>query len=166
MLRILGWAIFGAITIALPSVAACGEPDEDVPPEVTAAPATDAGRPGDLDGDGVPDEEDSDMDGDGLTNVHEEGTSGTDPRLPDSDGDALSDADEVLYSSDPHNDDTDGDGWTDGAEAERGSDPTDEGDTPLTTPTFPPDYSPRDSGPRGEPQTGGPAEPVPPNARQ
>ena len=42
---------------------------------------------------------------------------GTDPTLPDTDWDGLSDGDEVLvYFSDPNNPDTDKDGLTDGAE--------------------------------------------------
>ena len=128
------------VTMIMPTFSACGEPDEQIPPAETGeAPAnTSALDSGDIDGDGVEDEQDSDMDGDGLTNIFEEGTSGTNPRLVDSDGDSLSDADEVMHASDPNNDDSDGDGWTDGAEAQRNSDPTNADDTPLTTPTFPP----------------------------
>jgi hypothetical protein len=166
MFRRVGLAIIiGATTIAMPVIVACGEPDEELPPiQTDEAPAeTSAAVPGDIDGDGVADEQDSDIDGDGLTNIFEE-LNGTNPRLPDSDGDSLSDADEITYSSDPNNDDTDGDGWTDGAEAERNSDPTDESDTPLTSPTVPPGYSPGANGPRGEVPTGAaPAEAVPGN---
>jgi hypothetical protein len=50
---------------------------------------------GDLDGDGIPDRDDSDIDGDGLTN-EQELVLGTDPRNPDTDGDGIPDG------SDPH----------------------------------------------------------------
>jgi hypothetical protein len=55
---------------------------------------------GDLDGDGIPDDED-----------------------PDIDGDALANTDEALRGTDPRNPDTDGDGWRDGVEVEAGSNP-------------------------------------------
>ena len=89
---------------------------------------------GDSDGDGIPDgwmivhfghaagmagdlsRADDDPDGDGLTNLQEY-LSGTDPLNPDTDGDGLSDGDEVLvYGTDPLNPDTDGDGLSDGDE--------------------------------------------------
>lgn len=54
-----------------------------------------------------------DSDGDGLTD-EEEMALGTDPLNPDSDGDGLTDYDEVrVYGTDPLNPDTDGDGLTD-----------------------------------------------------
>src|SRR5713101_2814930 len=54
-----------------------------------------------------------DPDQDGLTNL-EEYQHGTDPNNPDTDGDGLSDGDEVhKYHTDPLNPDTDGDGLTD-----------------------------------------------------
>ncbi|MDZ7771165.1 MAG: OmpA family protein [Balneolaceae bacterium] len=57
-----------------------------------------------------------DTDGDGLTDA-EEMDLGTDPNNPDTDGDGLTDGDEVnQYNTDPLNEDTDGDGLTDGAE--------------------------------------------------
>lgn len=57
-----------------------------------------------------------DPDQDGLTNLEEQ-TLGTDPTKPDSDGDGLSDGDEVhKYKTDPLNKDTDGDGLNDGME--------------------------------------------------
>lgn len=59
---------------------------------------------------------DTDKDGDGLTRCEEEAL-GTDPLNPDTDGDGLSDGDEVLkYKTDPLNPDTDGDGLSDGDE--------------------------------------------------
>ena len=59
---------------------------------------------------------DIDSDGDGLTD-REEMALGTDPFNPDTDGDGLTDGEEVkMYHTDPLNPDTDGDGLTDGAE--------------------------------------------------
>jgi hypothetical protein len=58
-----------------------------------------------------------DADSDGLSNQVEE-QYGTDPNNPDSDGDRLTDWEEVnLYQTDPRRPDTDGDGLTDGQEA-------------------------------------------------
>jgi len=51
--------------------------------------------------------------------------------VPDTDGDGLSDAQEVSLGTDPNNPDSDGDGFDDGAEVGAGSDPTDGTDTPL-----------------------------------
>ena len=55
-----------------------------------------------------------DPDGDGLTNLQEQEL-GTNPELADSDGDGISDWDEVMgpISTDPNNPDSDGDGITD-----------------------------------------------------
>lgn len=67
---------------------------------------------------------DEDFDDDGLTNL-EEYQLGTDPWSADTDGDGLSDGDEVnVYKSDPLNRDTDGDGIIDGDEIKLGIDPT------------------------------------------
>lgn len=44
--------------------------------------------------------------------------------FPDTDGDGLTDAEEVLYGTDPTNPDTDGDGVNDGDEIAAGTDPT------------------------------------------
>lgn len=87
-----------------------------------------------------------DVDGDGLTNSEEEKL-GTDPRNPDTDGDGISDGDEVhkyhtnplkkdtdgdglsdpdeitIYHTDPLNPDTDSDGLKDGEEIARKTDP-------------------------------------------
>ena len=64
----------------------------------------------------VGDDEDTDPDKDGLL-TKEEKRIGTDPRNPDTDGDRLTDGEEVRrYSTDPLNPDTDEDGLTDGGE--------------------------------------------------
>ncbi len=58
-----------------------------------------------------------DTDGDGLTDGEEVNEYGTDPLEADTDGDGLSDGEEVnSYNTDPLNEDTDGDGLTDGEE--------------------------------------------------
>lgn len=58
----------------------------------------------------------TDSDGDGLTDA-EELALGTDPNNPDTDGDGLTDFEEVrVYGTDPLNPDTDYDGLTDGEE--------------------------------------------------
>jgi outer membrane protein OmpA-like peptidoglycan-associated protein len=59
----------------------------------------------------------ADTDGDGLSDGDEVLTYKTDPLKPDTDGDGLSDGDEVLkYKTDPLKADTDGDGLSDGDE--------------------------------------------------
>lgn len=64
-----------------------------------------------------------DSDGDGLTDA-EERSLGTDPTKTDTDGDELSDWDEVrVYRTNPLNADTDGDTYLDGAEVRNGYDP-------------------------------------------
>ncbi len=64
-----------------------------------------------------------DGDSDGLTN-HEEYRYDTDPTNSDSDGDDLSDGDEVNnYHTDPTNSDTDGDHYRDDQEIQMGTDP-------------------------------------------
>jgi outer membrane protein OmpA-like peptidoglycan-associated protein len=64
----------------------------------------------------VGDDEDTDPDKDGLL-TKEEKRIRTDPRNPDTDGDRLTDGEEVRrYATDPLNPDTDGDGLTDGDE--------------------------------------------------
>jgi 5-hydroxyisourate hydrolase-like protein (transthyretin family) len=66
-----------------------------------------------------------DPDRDGLTNL-EEFQQGTDPNNKDTDGDGLSDGDEVhLYHTNPLLKDTDGDGISDGLEVQTGSNPLD-----------------------------------------
>jgi hypothetical protein len=66
-----------------------------------------------------------DPDHDGLTNL-QEFQFGTDPHNPDTDGDGLTDGQEVLiYHTNPLVADTDGDGIPDGLEVQLGTDPLD-----------------------------------------
>lgn len=70
-----------------------------------------------------PADAETDLDGDGLSNRREHEV-GTDPTLPDTDGDGLDDASEVdSAGTDPTAADTDGDGLLDGLEAGVGTDP-------------------------------------------
>jgi hypothetical protein len=64
-----------------------------------------------------------DSDGDGLSDA-EEIALGTNPQSADTDSDGLTDFDEVkIYGTDPKNPDTDGDGFLDGAEVKAGFNP-------------------------------------------
>lgn len=64
-----------------------------------------------------------DPDRDGLTDA-EESRYGADQNNPDTDGDGLTDGDEVYkYKTDPKLKDTDGDGYTDGSEVQKGYNP-------------------------------------------
>src|SRR5579885_973350 len=91
----------------------------------------------DSDGDGIPDDAELrlglnphdptdallDLDHDGLTNL-QEFQNGSDINNPDSDGDGLTDGQEVLvYHTNPTLVDSDGDGIPDGIEVQTGSDP-------------------------------------------
>jgi len=80
-----------------------------------------------------------DGDSDGLWDVFETNTgtyvspldTGTDPNNPDSDGDGLTDGDEVnTHGSDPNLTDSDHDGWTDLQEVQAGTGPADPLDAP------------------------------------
>lgn len=50
--------------------------------------------------------------------------------FPDTDGDGLKDAEEILTQTDPNNPDSDGDGFNDGEEVAAGSNPNDANDVP------------------------------------
>ncbi len=72
-----------------------------------------------------------DSDGDGLTDL-DEVVAGTDPTRPDTDGDEVCDGLELnTYGTDPNLADSDGDGISDGAELAACSDPLDASDSPL-----------------------------------
>ncbi|MFA5129714.1 MAG: hypothetical protein WC477_02200 [Patescibacteria group bacterium] len=72
-----------------------------------------------------------DSDGDGLSDA-DEVQLGTDPHSADTDGDGLSDGDEVhLWHTDPLKADTDGDGYSDGAEVQNGYNPLGPGKLPA-----------------------------------
>ncbi len=76
----------------------------------------------DTDGDGIPDNKE-DPDNDTLTNEREESLE-TNPFSADTDGDSLTDGEEVKeYNTDPTLEDTDRDGLTDAEEIEIGTDP-------------------------------------------
>jgi parallel beta-helix repeat protein len=111
----------------------------------------------DTDGDNIPDSEDTDDDGDEMTdeweiqyqldpfnpndaNIDSDGDTlfnlaefqnQTNPNLEDTDGDGLSDSDEIiLHSTNPLIDDSDGDGFKDGDEILAGSNPNDTNSIP------------------------------------
>ncbi len=72
-----------------------------------------------------------DTDGDGVSDGDEVKIHFTDPLNPDTDGDGLSDGDEVnLYHTNPLLADSDGDGYSDAVEISEGTDPNDEDDYP------------------------------------
>lgn len=90
---------------------------------------------GDLDNDGIINQDEyiyrtnpnsSDTDGDGLSDQDEVFTHGTNPASTDTDGDGLSDFDELNdHLTDPKAWDSDGDGIDDGEEIENGTNPLD-----------------------------------------
>lgn len=98
----------------------------------TAAAAT-AAVEGDLDGDGLGNDQEAvlgtdpgnrDTDSDGLSDGDEVLIYSTDPDNRDTDGDVLNDFDEIeSHRTDPRRSDTDGDGASDGLEITQGSDP-------------------------------------------
>ena len=94
-----------------------------------------------------------DSDGDMLSDEYENSMC-SDPNNPDTDGDGLTDGEEVLkYKTDPCNPDSDGDGISDGDEIRNGTDPNDpyngrgapKAVLPPPPPPPPPDPSTMDS---------------------
>src|SRR5699024_11949409 len=70
-----------------------------------------------------------DTDGDGLSDGDEINEYRTNPNESDTDGDGLSDGDEVMkYGTDPTDPDSDDDGISDGEEIANGTDPNDAND--------------------------------------
>jgi len=67
----------------------------------------------------------ADFDNDGLSDLAEYNSGASDPTKTDSDGDGLSDGEEVAAGTQPLVADTDGDGIADGAEGTAGTDPLD-----------------------------------------
>ncbi len=65
----------------------------------------------------------SDTDGDGISDGDEVNKSHTNPLKPDTDGDGIPDGLEIKLGTDPLNPDTDGDGIPDGVELKLGLDP-------------------------------------------
>ncbi len=63
-----------------------------------------------------------DSDGDGVSD-EDEIANGTDPNNPDSDSDGLTDGEERDLGTDPNSNDSDGDGYLDGSEVVAGSNP-------------------------------------------
>ena len=81
------------------------------------------------------DDSSEDPDGDALLNI-EEYQNGTDPYTWDTDGDGLSDGNEVnTHLTNPTNADTDLGGVNDGAEVQKGTDPLDPADDIASTPS-------------------------------
>jgi hypothetical protein len=72
----------------------------------------------------------ADSDGDGLSNLDEVGLK-TDPSRADTDFDGLNDGGEVLNKTDPFKPDTDSDGFSDGVEVEGKSNPLDSASRPF-----------------------------------
>jgi len=62
-----------------------------------------------------------------LENLMPKSTVSTTEKMPDSDGDGLTDGEEIFYGTDPNNPDTDGDGFLDGEEVKGGYNPMGEG---------------------------------------
>ncbi len=96
-------------------------------------PSGDDGADADVDGDGLTNIQEQrrgtdpwnpDTDGDGLSDGQEVNVHGTSPTIADTDGDGLNDGEEVnVYGTSPTNTDTDGDGLPDGWEIDNGLDP-------------------------------------------
>lgn len=80
----------------------------------------------------IPDIDKADTDGDGLTD-REELKYGTDATKIDTDMDSLTDGDEInVWHTDPLKADTDGDSYKDGEEVKNGYDPKGKGKLPVT----------------------------------
>ncbi len=124
------------------------ETQGETPPDSTApSPTVTAADEVDSDGDALADELETalgtdpllvDSDGDGVSDTDEIDFYGTDALDPDTDGDELDDAEELLtYGTNPLLDDTDGDEVSDSDEAVAGSDPLDAVSVPATPTPLP-----------------------------
>jgi hypothetical protein len=78
----------------------------------------------------------TDTDGDGITDANEI-ANGTDPTKADTDGDGINDKDEIIIGTNPTLADSDSDGTNDKAELEAGSNPKDANSKPTTFGTAP-----------------------------
>lgn len=110
-----GWWLYQKVVIPA---------EENIPPLI---PEPINAPPTDFDEDVIESEvlfgEAADTDADGLDDEYEKSLS-TDPLHWDSDGDVLSDGDEVIvWKTDPMNPDTDGDSYVDGTEVKAGFNP-------------------------------------------
>lgn len=111
----------------VPAAATSAEESLSIPPPVTSTPPganipppQPIGSGGETASSTIPE---TDTDADGLSDRRETEL-GTDPARADTDGDAVSDGDEVLkYGTNPLNPDTDGDGYQDGMEIKSGYNP-------------------------------------------
>jgi len=75
-----------------------------------------------------------DTDGDMLIDGDEVNIYGTDPNVADTDVDGLNDFDELtVHGTDPTDPDSDNDGWSDGAEFAAGTDPNDSDSVPFAS---------------------------------
>jgi hypothetical protein len=121
---------------------------DELPTDPTARPTpTTAAAEVDSDGDGLTDEMETalgtdpllpDSDADGVSDSDETDFYGTDALDPDTDGDGLDDAEELLtYGTNPLLDDTDDDDVSDGEEVAAGSDPLDVVSVPATPTPIP-----------------------------
>jgi hypothetical protein len=143
-----------AMVLAAGDEAACtwylvpAESQDAMPTDATAPPTpTTAAAEVDSDGDGLTDEIETalgtdpllpDSDADGVSDSDETDFYGTDALDTDTDDDGLDDAEELLtYGTNPLLDDTDDDGVSDGEEAAAGSDPLDVVSVPATPTPIP-----------------------------
>jgi len=95
--------------------------DQDGTPDLGADEYRDDN--GTADGDGLPDWAEGLDDNDGLSALDEYRIYGTNPRVPDTDGDGLNDGAEIQAGTNPLNADTDRDGMPDGWEIANGLNP-------------------------------------------